>query len=120
MPKGFAAKGLQLEAAAPLSPGVTRRFPFSAALRTRLRVSFRRGGGQIGEIANDYQSQRALGLDTSNRALGVFGGAIARDGGREQCGRRRDIGNYRGAGCARQICQTRLAPLEEISPTQID
>src|ERR1700730_4355010 len=67
--------------AALLSPGLARRFPFFAPLRTRPEFSLRFGGGQHGEIANDYQSQRALGLDHRSRNLGVLLGSAAGSGG---------------------------------------
>jgi hypothetical protein len=63
-----------------LSPGLTRRFPFSAPLRTRGRVSFRVGGGQMGRLPNDYQSQRALGVDPGNGTFCLFRRAIASGG----------------------------------------
>src|SRR6476659_6984743 len=64
-----------------LSPGPARRFPFSAPLRTRRGVSFRRVGWRMGRLPNEDQSQRALGIDTRNRAVFVFRRGIARRAG---------------------------------------
>jgi len=59
--------------AAAISPGVARRFPFFAALRTRRPVFCCAGDGAIGETSNDHQSRRARGVDSSHRAARVFG-----------------------------------------------
>ena len=70
----------------------------------------------MGRLPNDHQSQRALGIDTGNRALCVFRGAVAGGGQRDSCGRKLEI---RTAPARRQIRQTRLAPLEKIRASQV-
>ena len=100
--------------AALLSPGPTRRFPFSAALRTRRRVSFRPGDGQMGRLPNDHQSQRALGIDSANRTSCGFRAAIAGGAGCQNCGRQLQIRNgHGGADQAQQIYQARRAPRQK-------
>src|SRR3954451_24040087 len=95
-----------------LSPGVARRFPFSALLRTRSKVFFRVGYGATGEIANDDQSQRALGLDTRDGALcGLTRGVL-----HDRAYRGRDFENRNRDG--HQFCQTGLAPPEAVRASQ--
>jgi hypothetical protein len=98
--------------AAPVSPGLARRFPFSAALWTRREVSFGCGGGQHGEFANDDQSQRALGIDSRDRAVCVFRRIIASSDDRRRHGDKFEIGKFE-TGQRRGGIQTRRAPLEE-------
>src|SRR5262245_1475096 len=54
----------QANRTAAISPGVARRFPFFAALRTRRPGSSCFGDGAIGETSNDHQSRRARGVDS--------------------------------------------------------
>src|SRR5439155_26889630 len=75
------AKHLPDNSFALFLPRVARRFPFSAPLRTFDEVFLRCGGGEIGEFANDNQSQRALGVDGRNESVRVFGGRIVHGGG---------------------------------------
>ena len=49
------------------------------------------GGGQMGRLPNDHQSQRALGIDFSDRALCVFRRAIAGGAGRRHRDRKLQI-----------------------------
>src|SRR5205085_4362402 len=70
--------------AALFSPALARRFPFFAPLWTRRRVSFRFGGGQMGRLPHDDQSQRALGIDTGDRTVGMFRSSIANNGSRSR------------------------------------
>src|SRR5260370_38512681 len=52
-----------------LSPGLARRFPFSAPLRTRREVSFRFGGWQMGRLP---MTIKASGRSALILATGLF------------------------------------------------
>ena len=70
----------------------------------------------MGRLPNENQRQRALGVDTGRRALGMFRGTIA-SRGRQRChGRKLDCG---GTDCTQQIHQAQLAPLEKVRTPQI-
>ncbi len=101
--------------AALLSPGLARRFPFSAVLRTRGRVSFRPGEPANGEIANDHQSQQALGIAYRCRACCVFRRPSAGSDRRQRTRSRVEIRN----GDARQVDLAEHASLEALRAPQI-